>query len=259
MSPEAGERSITGRPLLAASALGWVTLILAVNSSALPQLCSFAVPTALSVRLVPDRALIELALVLNPPARLAGGWALMVAAMMLPLQLAPVRHIRVRSFARRRLRAIALFLAGYAAIWLAAGAVLVSLALLLRLDFADSVGLLVGGVMLAAVWQASPLKQLCLNRCHDRPALAAFGRAADRDALVFGLTQGWWCFGAGWALMLLPLLVAQGHLWVMAGVGLWLAGERFDAPRRPEWGWRGPGKGLRIVQAQVRSLSAARG
>jgi predicted metal-binding membrane protein len=236
-----------------------VTLVLGVNSSALPLLCSAELPAALSGRLVPDRALIELALVLNPPARLAGGWTLMVAAMMLPLQLAPVRHIRARSFARRRWRAIALFLAGYAAVWLAAGAVLVALALLLRLDFADSVGLLIGGAMLAAVWQASPLKQLCLNHCHDRPALAAFGRAADRDVLVFGLTQGLWCFGAGWALMLLPLLVAQGHLWIMAVVSLWLAGERFDGPRLPEWGWRGPGKGLRIVLGQARSRLAARG
>ena len=43
---------------------------------------------------------------------------------MLPLVIAPVRHVYDRSFVRRRVRAVLLFLAGYAAIWMAGGVVL---------------------------------------------------------------------------------------------------------------------------------------
>src|SRR5437763_6568622 len=58
-----------------------------------------------------------------PSMRLAGS-ALMFAAMMLPLLGAPVCHVRDRSLARRRPRAIALFVGVYAALWIAAGVLL---------------------------------------------------------------------------------------------------------------------------------------
>ena len=60
-------------------------------------------------------------------------------------------------------------------------------------------------------WQCSPAKQVCLNRCHALRELAAFGRAADTDALIFGATQGVWCAGSCWAWMLLPLLLPGGR------------------------------------------------
>ena len=60
---------------------------------------------------------------------LAADWALMFAAMMPPLVIAPLRHIRDRSFAKRRARAMLLFVAGYAGVWLAAGVVLEAMAL----------------------------------------------------------------------------------------------------------------------------------
>jgi predicted metal-binding membrane protein len=45
------------------------------------------------------------------PVGPAVAWLLMVTAMMLPLLTAPLRHVRARSFARRRTRSVALFLA----------------------------------------------------------------------------------------------------------------------------------------------------
>ena len=56
----------------------------------------------------------------------------MVVAMMSPLLVAPLRHVCQRSFAKRRVRASLLFIAGYLVVWLAAGAALQPLALVLR-------------------------------------------------------------------------------------------------------------------------------
>ena len=80
------------------------------------------------------------------------------------------------------------------------------------------------------LWQASPGKQWCLNRCHRRVQLAAFGAAADRDTFVFGPTHGGSYVGACWALMLLPLSVANLHVPVMAAVALFVAAERVERP-----------------------------
>ena len=133
----------------------------------------------------------------------------------------------------------------------AAGGVLLAIELAVKLLAAQSY-LPVGGVVLiASVWQVSPIKQRCLNRCHAHTELAAFGAAADLDALRFGLAHGVWCVGSCWALMLLPLVVSGGHIAVMAGVSLWLAAERLERPMPPRWEWRGPNKAARILVAQA--------
>jgi predicted metal-binding membrane protein len=197
-------------------------------------------------------ASLDLLLAHNSPASLAVGWALMLAAMMTPVLIAPVRHIRDRSFAHRRARAIALFVAGYAAVWMAAGVMLLALAQAVRLVAPESFVPLALVTTIALIWQFSPFKQRCLNRGHAHPELAAFGRAADIDALRFGWTHGVWCVGSCWALMLLPLLVSRGHVAAMAAVTLWLFAERLDRPMPPCWRLRGPGKAARIAVAQAR-------
>jgi predicted metal-binding membrane protein len=183
---------------------------------------------------------------------LAGGWALMLAAMMAPVLIPPLRHLRDRTFARRRARGIGLFVLGYAAIWMAAGALLLALALAVRRAAPESFVAVVPATAIAMVWQFSPAKQRCLNRCHAHPELAAFGPAADIGALRFGLTHGVWCAGSCWALMFLPLLISRGHIVAMAAVSLWLFAERLDRPMPPRWRLRGPGKAARLVIAQAR-------
>lgn len=175
---------------------------------------------------------------------------LMFAAMMLPLAGPPVIHVRDRSLARRRPRAVAIFLAGYALPWMAATVALLAVAA--WVGAAGSVLVVALAVVLIAGVQCSPFKQRCLNRCHAHPALAAFGPRADRDVLRFGVSHSLWCIGSCAALMLLPMLVHAGHLVAMAAVSLWLAGERLERPVPPRWRWRGPGMIVRIVVAQVR-------
>lgn len=238
MTPAARERLRVRVPVLCGSAVAWILLLAAPGGAGLHAHCS---PASL-----------DLLLAHNPPAALALGWVLMLVAMMGPSLIAPVRHVRDRSFARRRARAVALFVAGYVSIWLAAGAVLLALALAGRLVAPESLVPVALVALVALVWQASPAKQICLNRCHAHAELPAFAPAADVAALRFGLTHGIWCAGSCWALMLLPLLVSRGHLAVMAAVTLWLLAERLERPAPPGWRWRGPGKAVRLVAAQSR-------
>jgi predicted metal-binding membrane protein len=207
----------------------------------------------LSVRL-------DLALMLVSPAQLASGSAQMIAAMMLPLIIAPLRHVRDRSFARQRSRATILFAAGYGVVWMMAAVVLQLIAVAAR--WAAPAPLLCSGLAVATaiLWQVSPTKQWCLNRCHRRPHLAAFGAAADRDAFDFGLTNGASCAGSCWALMLATLLIGQGQILGMIAVTLFVFTERLESPTRLKWCWRGPSRALRMAVAQARMrLTAARG
>jgi predicted metal-binding membrane protein len=185
------------------------------------------------------------------PAALVAHALLMFAAMMVPLSGAPVRHVRARSFARRRGRAVALFMGAYGLSWIAATAVLLMAAA--WIVAAHSATVLAAAVAGVAVCQASPLKQRFLNRCHAHPALAAFGARADIDVLRFGFSHAGWCVGSCAALMLLPMLFPGGHLPLMAGVTLWLAGERLEKPMPPHWRCRGPGTIVRIVAGQART------
>ena len=224
----------------------WLLMALDGRVLALPVLCSSALWA------IPLPASFELALVFNSATDLALGWGLMLVAMMTPLVMAPLRHVYDRSLARRRARSMLLFAAGYIVVWMTAGAALAALALTLRWAMPDRRACLALGGLVAVAWQVSPAKQWCLNRCHAKPRLAAFGMAADRDALGFGLTLGASCAGACWPLMLLPLIVGHGHFWAMIGVTLFAFAERLERPASLAWRWRGPGKALRIAIAQVR-------
>jgi predicted metal-binding membrane protein len=229
------------------SLVAWSLLALDGSDLTLPAFCSAATPWA-----VPLSVSFNLAVVFNSPAQLASGWALMVVAMMSPLVVAPVRHVRDRSFARRRARAMLLFVAGYMAVWMTAGVGLQVVALAARWATPAPLAYLALAAAAAMLWQISPAKQWCLNRCHRRPHLAAFGAAADRDAFNFGLTNGASCTGACWALMLLPLFAGEGHVLGMIALTLFVFGERLESPAPLEWRWRGPDKAFRIIMAQAR-------
>ena len=233
--------------------LAWWLLVRNSDDLMMSAFCSsdtlWALP--LSVRL-------DQALMLVSAAQLASDSALMVAAMMPPLIIAPLRHVRDRSFARQRARATILFAIGYGVVWMIAAVVLQLIALAAR--WAAPTPLLCFGlaVVTAILWQVSPTKQWCLNRCHRRPYLAAFGAAADRDAFDFGLTNGAACAGSCWALMLLTLLMGQGQILGMIAVTLFVIAERLESPARLKWRWRGPSRALRIAVAQARMrLTAA--
>jgi predicted metal-binding membrane protein len=189
----------------------------------------------------------KILLATSSPASLARDWALMLVAMMAPMLVAPLYHIRISSFARRRVRSMALFVAGYGTVWMAAGIVIVAVKLVATFVMRQSLlpATIVGFV--ALIWQASPFKQRCLNRCHNHRALAAFGIAADLDAFRFGLKNGVWCTGSCWLAMLFPMFLRQPHFMAMAAIALLMFCERLDPPKTPAWQWRGFGTALRYV------------
>lgn len=197
-------------------------------------------------------ASLEMLLAMNPVAPMIAGWALMIAAMMSPTLIAPVIHVMERSFKSRRTRSVVLFAVGYTVVWMAAGIVLLAAVLLLNLLAPKSyIPAVVTGVA-AIIWQFSPVKQRCLNRGHNHRELAAFGTAADLDALNFGAAHAVWCVGSCWALMLFPMLLSEGHFAAMAVVTYVMISERLEQPRAPGWRLQFPGKLFRIVVAQSR-------
>jgi len=185
-------------------------------------------------------------------ASAAVSWLLMLTAMMAPTLIAPIQLVRGNGLARLRTRSTLLFLAGYTAVWMLAGAlVLFLVAVLDRFGFQQYVT--TGAVFLIAlIWQCSPAKQVCLNRCHTFRAMAAFGRPADAETLAFGAMQGAWCTGSCWAWMLLPFLVPIGHIWLMVAASILIFCERVDEPGLVRWRWRGLGKASRIAAARVK-------
>src|SRR5512138_401635 len=88
--------------LVATSLVAWALLTFSWSDVTLVGFCSAG------LRMPPSDSF-SLALVFNSPAQLAWGWLLMLIAMTPPLIAAPLRHVRERSFARRRARAMFLF------------------------------------------------------------------------------------------------------------------------------------------------------
>jgi predicted metal-binding membrane protein len=175
------------------------------------------------------------ALVLNPPVRVLSDWALMLLAMMPPLLAVPLMHVWRSSLPRRRVRALAYFVLGYGCLWMAAGPILISLALLLQLVAGNGVLAFAGGLLLATIWSASPWQRAALNRSHRLRRIGLFGWAADRECLTFGVIHAVWCVASCWAWMLVPLAAGRWHIPAMMFAGAVMLGERLAAPNRPRW------------------------
>ncbi len=199
----------------------------------------------------PSAASLKMLLDMNPISSLLAGWGLMVIAMMLPKLITPIRHIYARSLKRRRFPAALLFVLGYTAVWMAVGIFMIAAILGLHLLLPNSYIPAMALGIIALVWQFSPIKQRCLNRGHDHWTLAVFGWAAYRDALQFGIMHGVWCVGAGWALMLLPMLMPQGHNLAMIFVTFIMLSEHFEHPKMPRWRIDFRGKMFRLIVAQT--------
>lgn len=218
-----------GRPpwplLLVASLCGWTLLLLGGQALAVPALCGELARDPLGG--------LRAALALNGPAILAWSWLVMVLAMTPPLLVHPVRRLWRGSLARRRGRAVALFVSGYGAVWMLSGAALTAAAVALAVT-AGSLAFPIA-VAVAGAWQVTPTRRACLARGHRAPSLRAFGLAADGDILRYGLANGLWCLGTCWPLMLAAMLVDQFHVAAMvAAAGLMLL-QRHARQPSPRW------------------------
>lgn len=144
------------------------------------------------------------------------GWVAMMAAMMFPA-IAPVVRLYARAAARGTVAPVPVFVAGYLLVWSAIGAPAYLLWRALDEPLAmgqASAGRFAGAVLvIAAVYQITPLKQTCLRHC--RSPMSVFTHAAGDPArpvvaLRIGALHGAYCLGCCWALMV--ILVAMGTM-----------------------------------------------
>ena len=167
----------------------------------------------------------------------AVGWLLMLVAMMLPTSLPLVRVFA--ALTRRRAdhrRLVLLLVIGYLSIWSVFGiAVHAADAMLHTLvrgtgGLADHAWLIGPGVlMLAGIYQFSPLKYHCLERCRSPLAFITErwrGRRERRAAFRLGVAHGAYCVGCCWSLMLVMFAVGVGSLGWMLGLGGVMAIEK---------------------------------
>ena len=169
-------------------------------------------------------------------------WALMMAAMMLP-SAAPMillyGRVASRSGSERRL-APTVFLLAYLGIWtLFSAAAALAQALLVAAGTIDAMALAIGDarlagivLLLAGLYQLSPVKRTCLDRCRSPLAfIMRLSRPGVAGALRLGLAHGLYCLGCCWALMLLLFVGGVMNLGWIAALTLLVLAEKY-APAR---------------------------
>jgi len=154
-------------------------------------------------------------------------WAVMMVAMMTPSAIPMI--LTYASLNRRRYAnetpffAVAVFLLGYLIVWLSFSGV----ATFVQWGFhsatllsPETIGVtpLLGGVLLilAGVYQFTPLKQVCLSNCRTPLGfLVTEWREGLGGALIMGLRHGIYCVGCCWLLMTLLFVAGvMNLLWV---------------------------------------------
>jgi predicted metal-binding membrane protein len=137
-----------------------------------------------------------------------GVWVVMMAAMMLP-SVAPTVALYSQLSKRREPLGPLAFASGYLITWAAVGLVAYGVYALGnellgdQLAWDDAGQWLAGGiVVLAGVYELTPLKDACLGRCRSPLGfLLGNWRAGRAGAVWMGAKHGAWCAGCCWALM----------------------------------------------------------
>ena len=202
------------RPILAAIAIAWAA--------------------ALAAQAVGAAALLHHdALLVDGPSPLLAGllfllaWQVMIAAMMLPSSLPLVRlYARASLPAPGRERAMAAFIAGYAAVWSAFGALAFAFdagvhAVVSASPWLHAHEWAIGGLVLALAggFQFTPLKDACLDRCrHPAQFLMRHYERGAAGGFRLGARHGAFCVGCCWALMLVMFAAGVASLLWMAAL-----------------------------------------
>lgn len=175
----------------------------------------------------------------------AGVWVVMMAAMMFP-SIAPmvVMHVRIQAGQRERGRAgtvgaTVFFVGGYLVAWAAAGLVGYGIYRLGKAATGNAFSwdrggqyLAAGIVLAAAVYQLTPLKDVCLRHCRSPLMfLISRWRSGRLGGLRMGVVHGGWCIGCCWALMAALFALGVMSLGWMALIAALIAAEKL-LPRK---------------------------
>ncbi len=193
-------------------------------------------------------------------------WAVMMVAMMLP-SAAPVTLL-IASLAKKRRQAgtalgftTAPFVLGYLAVWL--GFAAAATVLQWQLDAAELLsktmalaGTMVAGsvLVLAGIYQWTPLKQACLRHCRSPLGfLMHHWRDGALGAFVSGARHGTFCLGCCWMLMALLFVGGIMNLAWIAGIALLVLIEK----TLPWGGWMGRATGIVLIAWGALALAMA--
>ena len=169
-----------------------------------------------------------------------GVWVVMMAAMMFP-SIAPMVLMFERIQEGRRDRGdevpaalTPLFVGGYLVSWAAAGLVGYALFELGRAAFGDTFSwdnygpYLAGGIIVAAaIYQLTPLKDVCLRNCRSPLMfLLNHSKPGRTGAVRMGIEHGGYCVGCCWMLMAALFALGVMSLGWMAFIGALIAAEK---------------------------------
>lgn len=151
-------------------------------------------------------------------------WLAMMAAMMLPA-VSPVVRLYSLAAAKGTAAPLPFFVGGYILVWTTLGvpAFFARRALMDPIAEGTTWAARPAGavLLLAAIWQLTPLKSVCLRHCRSPMSVFLQVRgslARPKAALRLGSTHGLYCLGCCWALM--AVLVAMGTMNLAWMIGL---------------------------------------
>lgn len=160
-------------------------------------------------------------------------WVVMIAATMLPLIARNLRTVGLRSPRPRRTAATLEVSAGWAIVWVAAGAaVAAALALPASAGARWATVAFVCGAGVA--WQFTRVRTSALTRCH-RAIAPPLGAGATSACVRFGSSLGWACVLGCWPSMV--LMAVSGHNLVVVGALAWLSWRDVRLPHNRPARW----------------------
>jgi predicted metal-binding membrane protein len=158
-------------------------------------------------------------------------WAMMMAMMLPSAAPAILTYAAVNRKMPEKGTPVAVFAAGYAAVWtgFSIGAValqvLFSEKIALSMMMAVSSAVVGGSLLIAAgLYQMSPLKYACLRKCQT--PLMIFARHWQIGAFRMGMSHGIYCVGCCWVLMGLLFYGGVMELRWIVGLALYVAAEK---------------------------------
>ena len=181
-------------------------------------------------------------------------WAVMMAAMMLPSALPMIGLYAATQKAASVTAgagAVVLFALTYLALWALTGVPVYLASLALMAITATTLAYVVAGVLvIAGLFQLTPLKQVCLRHCRSPIGfLLGHWRGGPKGALALGWAHAVYCLGCCWALMVVLVVAgAMGLPWVLL-IACAVAAEKLLP--RGEWIARLTGMALVLLGAAV--------
>jgi predicted metal-binding membrane protein len=159
-------------------------------------------------------------------------WAAMMVAMMAPA-VAPVAFAYARTITSNRVALVSLFVAGYLIVWAAVGIPVYGALRAADRLVADSDttprSIAVAVLVVAGLYQLSPLKARSLGRC--RSVLAQLSgddnvTGSPVRVLTEGVHHGLSCLTCSWALMALFIAFGVMNVWAMVALAAVVVAER---------------------------------